>query len=232
MPRSSTRATKALPRKGTSSMTDPREIPQDEAAGQAASSEPAPEPAAHDAAQADTDDVDGQPEEAPAAEAEDDPRPREELLAALAEAERQRDEYVDHLRRERAEFENYRRRSARERLEALDRGAEQVVSGLLGVLDNFGLALGAAEASDDEGLAKGVQMVHNELLATLTNAGLEEIPGVGVEFDPEQHEAMMQVDAAEELGREVDEPVVTEVLRSGYRYKGRVLRPASVKVAR
>lgn len=217
-------------------MTDPREIPQDEAAAQAASSEPAPEPAADGAAQVAADDVDGPPApDPPAAEApaaEDDPRPREELLAALTEAERQRDEYVDHLRRERAEFENYRRRSARERLESLDRGAEQVVSGLLGVLDNFGLALGAAEASDDEGLAKGVQMVHNELLATLTNAGLEEIPGVGVEFDPEQHEAMMQVDAAEELGREVDEPVVTEVLRSGYRFKGRVLRPASVKVAR
>ena len=212
-------------------MTDPREIPQNEAAAQAASSEPAAEPATDLAAQGGADDV-GAPPPAGTPATEDDHRPRDELLAALTEAERQRDEYVDHLRRERAEFENYRRRSAKERLESLDRGAEQVVSGLLGVLDNFGLALGAAEASDDESLAKGVQMVHNELLATLTNAGLEEIPGVGVEFDPEQHEAMMQVDAAEELGREVDEPVVTEVLRSGYRFKGRVLRPASVKVAR
>ncbi len=143
--------------------------------------------------------------------------------------EAERDEYVDYLRRERAEFDNFRKRSARERLEALDRGAEKVVEGLLGVLDNFGHALSAAEASEDEGLAKGVQMVHTELLAALTNAGLEEIPGIGVEFDPEQHEAMMQVDAAEELGREVDEPVVAEVLRSGYRWRGKTLRPAMVR---
>ncbi|HVM15895.1 MAG TPA: nucleotide exchange factor GrpE [Egibacteraceae bacterium] len=209
-------------------MTEPQEIRQDEAAEQAASPEPAPEDAAGDAEEA-TVDTEGAPAEATPP---DDGRTRDELLAALAEAETQRDEYVDYLRRERAEFENYRKRSARERLETLDRGAEQIVSGLLGVLDNFSLALEAAEASDDDALAKGVQMVHNELLAALTHAGLDEIPGRGVPFDPEHHEAMMQVDATEELGREVDEPVVAEVLRRGYRFKGRVLRPASVKVAR
>ncbi|HWB72240.1 MAG TPA: nucleotide exchange factor GrpE, partial [Egibacteraceae bacterium] len=162
-------------------------------------------------------------------EAEAAGEPGEQLLrVALAEAERTRDEYLDHLRRERAEFENFRKRSTRERMDALDRGAEALVATMLKVLDNFGFALEAAEASDDDRLAKGVQMVHTEFLETLRQAGLQEVPGVGEVFNPAWHEAIAQVDADEPL----DEPVVVEVLRPGYRFKGRVLRPASVTVAR
>ena len=146
----------------------------------------------------------------------------------LAEAERQRDEYLDHLRRERAEFENFRKRATRERMDALDRGAEQVVNNLLHVLDTFGFALAAAVDHPEDQLAKGVQMVHAELISTLKQAGLEEVEGVGAHFDPTHHEAMMQVEADEP----VDDPTVVEVLRPGYRFKGRVLRPASVKVAK
>ncbi len=147
----------------------------------------------------------------------------------VAEAQRERDEYLDHLRRERAEFENFRKRANRERMDALDRGAQQVVASLLGVMDNFGFALNAARSADaDNQLAKGVEMVHAELVNVLQSAGLEEIAGVGAPFDPLHHEAMMQVEASEP----VDEPVVVEVLRPGYRFKGRVLRPASVKVAK
>ena len=164
--------------------------------------------------------VGAEPEPEPAAEVEPDP---------VAEAQRERDEYLDHLRRERAEFENFRKRANRERMDALDRGAEQVVSSLLGVLDNFGFALTAAKATDAENpLAKGVEMVHTELVTVLRNAGLEPIEAVGAPFDPMHHEAMMQVEADEP----VDEPTVVEVLRPGYRFKGRVLRPASVKVAK
>ncbi|HWH31831.1 MAG TPA: nucleotide exchange factor GrpE, partial [Egibacteraceae bacterium] len=150
----------------------------------------------------------------------------------VAAAERERDEYLDALRRERAEFENFRKRTTKERMDALDRGAEQLVAGLLSVLDSFGLALDAAGKSDDEQLAKGVELVHSQLLSTLEQAGLSQVEGVGAAFDPTIHEAMLQVEAADELGREVDEPVVVEVLRAGYRFKGRVLRPAAVKVAR
>jgi molecular chaperone GrpE len=163
---------------------------------------------------------------------ESEPRSLEELAAALVEAERTRDEFLDHLRRERAEFENFRKRTTRERMDALDRGAEALCTNLLGVLDTFGFALDAAEKSEDDQLAKGVQMVHGQLVEVLGQAGLEEVPGVGQSFDPNLHEAMLQVDAAEALGEEVDEPVVVEVLRPGYRFKNRVLRPASVKVAR
>ena len=158
-----------------------------------------------------------------------DPDGDGDLAAALAAAERSRDEYLDHLRRERAEFENYRRRATRERMDALDRGAQQLITDLLGVLDNFGFALGAAAERDaPDQLAKGVQMVHGQLLDVLHRAGLEEIDGPGSVFDPNHHEAMLQVEADEP----VDEPVVVEVLRPGYRFKGRVLRPASVKVAK
>ncbi|MPZ72512.1 MAG: nucleotide exchange factor GrpE [Nitriliruptorales bacterium] len=147
----------------------------------------------------------------------------------VAEAQRERDEYLDHLRRERAEFENFRKRATKERMDALDRGAEQVVSSLLHVLDTFGFALAAAREEDaDNQLAKGVEMVYAELVSVLKQSGLEDIEGVGSHFDPMHHEAMMQVEAHPP----VQEPTVVEVLRPGYRFKGRVLRPASVKVAK
>jgi molecular chaperone GrpE len=144
-------------------------------------------------------------------------------VAALTE---ERDTYLDLLRRERAEFENYRRRSMRERTEALDRGAEGLITQLLPVLDNFGYVLEAAKDSDD-GVAKGLRMVHAELRDVLERAGLEEVPGVDTPFDPNVHDAVMQVEGAQ---TEDGEPKVAQVLRSGYRFKGRVLRPASVAV--
>lgn len=143
----------------------------------------------------------------------------------LQEVAAQRDTYLDHLRRERAEFENFRRRSQRERMEALDRGAEGLVRQLLDVLDNFGYVLEAAKDSDDA-VAKGVRMVHDELRGILERAGLEDVPGVDAPFDPTWHDAVMQVEGE----ATDDEPVVAQVLRNGYRFKGRVLRPASVAV--
>ena len=152
-------------------------------------------------------------------------------------AERQRDDYLDQLLRSRAEFDNFRKRTARERLEALDRGAEQLVAKMLGVLDNLGFALDAAEKSEDGQLARGVQLVHAELMGVLVDAGLSEVPGKGAVFDPAVHEAVMQVDAdddeaAEAAEAESGEPVVVDVLRRGWMFKDRLLRPASVSVAR
>ena len=166
----------------------------------------------------------------PAAEPAAEPAEAVAVVAPdpLADAQRERDEYLDHLRRERAEFENFRRRANKERTDALDRGAEQVISKLLHVLDTFGFALQAARANPEDQLSKGVEMVHAELVNVLRSAGLEEVEGAGVAFDPMHHEAMMQVEAEDP----VDEPMVVEVLRPGYRFKGRVLRPASVKVAK
>ena len=165
--------------------------------------------------------------EDPGPAAEDEPVADEDEADPVEVLAAERDEYLDLLRRERAEFENFRRRANRERAEALDRGAQQVVASLLGVLDNFGFVLAAAADSEDGGLRKGVEMVHDELWRALADAGLEQVPGAGAPFDPVHHEAMLQAtpDAP------VDEPTVVEVLREGYRFKGRVLRAASVSVA-
>jgi molecular chaperone GrpE len=148
------------------------------------------------------------------------------LSTALDAVTRERDTYLDHLRRERAEFENYRRRSARELGEASARGAEALITQMLSVLDNFGYVLEAAKDHDDA-VAKGVRMVHGELRDVLARAGLEDVPGVGAPFDPTWHDAVMQVEGET---TEEGEPVVAQVLRNGYRFKGRVLRPASVAV--
>ena len=152
----------------------------------------------------------------------------DELRAALTEAERLRDEYLDQAQRGRAEYHNLKRRSDEALAAALDRGAERLLADLLGVLDNFGYVLDAIGEDDESQLAKGVRMVHAELFGALETAGLELIPGQGAAFDPTVHEALL----SEESEQPLEEPVVTEVLRRGYRFKGRTLRPASVKVAR
>lgn len=170
----------------------------------------------------------GEPEPDPGEAEPGEAEPVDPVAAAQAE----RDEYLELLRRERAEFENFRKRASKEHNEAVDRGAEQVCSELMLVLDNFGYTLQAAEQSSDDQLAKGVEMVHRQLSETLERFGLEAVPGEGATFDPTIHEAVAQVDAGEELGEAVDEPVVVEVMRPGYRFKDRLLRPASVKVAK
>jgi len=157
-----------------------------------------------------------------------DARSPEELRAALAEAERLRDEYLDQAQRGRAEYQNLRRRSDQALAAALDRGAQRLLTQLLGVLDNFGYVLDALDDDDETPLAKGVRLVHNDLSSALAAAGMEPIPGAGAVFDPGLHEALISEDSEEPL----DEPVVSEVLRRGYRFKGRTLRPASVKVSR
>lgn len=158
----------------------------------------------------------------------DVPEQPHDLQAALEQAERLRDEYLEQAQRSRAEFQNLRRRSDEQLAAALDRGAERLLSQLLGVLDNFGYVVDAAADDEETQLAKGLQMVHSELMAALEAVGLEPIAGVGSTFDPTVHDALL----SEESDSPRDEPVVTEVLRRGYRFKGRTLRPASVKVAR
>jgi molecular chaperone GrpE len=143
-----------------------------------------------------------------------------ELLRALAE----RDEYLSHLQRTQAEFDNYRKRMLRDQTAHVERAAGNLIEQLLPVLDSFELALNSA-GTDVERLRKGVELVYGEFLGALEKAGLERIEALGKPFDPEEHEAVMHV---EDDG---GEPGVRDVVRSGYRFKGRVLRPAMVKVA-
>jgi molecular chaperone GrpE len=150
-----------------------------------------------------------------------------DAAADLAAAQAEAAQYLDHLRRLQAEFDNYRKRVQRELGEAQDLGAIPVVRRLLEVLDDFELALiHATEKPDFDRFLHGVELVYAKLLDGLKAEGLERMQPEGHPFDPEQHEALMQTGEGE------DDPVVADVLRPGYTLRGRVLRPAGVRVER
>jgi len=136
-------------------------------------------------------------------------------------------ELREHLQRLQAEFDNYRKRVLREQTMAVEMAAEPVMRRLLEVLDDFELALmHAGDDVDPERLLKGVELVYAKLVDALQGEGLERIPAEGAPFDPELHEALMQT------GEGSGEPHVAEVFRQGYALRGRVIRPAGVRVER
>lgn len=153
--------------------------------------------------------------------------PPEASVEASVEAEvvAEAADYLDDLRRLKAEFENYRKRVLKEQTAIVEYATQQMVERLLPVLDNFELALMHADQTRDyEKLIHGVELVFSDLLEILKKEGLHRMEASGVAFDPERHEAVMRAD--EEEG----EHVVVEVFRPGYELKGRVIRPAMVKV--
>ncbi|MHB8827408.1 MAG: nucleotide exchange factor GrpE [Acidimicrobiales bacterium] len=140
-----------------------------------------------------------------------------------SDVERERDEYLGTLQRLQADFENYRKRVARQADDAATRAAGDLVAKLLPVLDAFDLAVAHFTAADtDEGIA--LAQARGLTLDTLAKEGLERIDEVGVLFDPTVHDAV-----AHDEG-DGESQVVEEVLRAGYRWKGAVLRPAMVRV--
>jgi molecular chaperone GrpE len=160
---------------------------------------------------------------APAADALD--LPADAVLEAdLARLTGERDEMRALAQQLQADFENYKKQMIRRQTEHLERATEGLLEQLLPVLDSFELALGALMEADDN-VRKGVELVFAELLGVLEKAGIERIDAAGRPFDPTEHEAVLQEDGD-------GEPVVSDILRTGYRLKGRVLRPAMVKVAR
>ena len=144
--------------------------------------------------------------------------------ADLATLQRERDEWLDTTRRLQADFENYRKRVVREQTALVERASEGLLEQLLPVLDNFELALQSI-GPEQEQVRKGVELVYADLIGVLERNGLERIEAVGAPFDPNEHEAVMQDDGE-------GEPVVGNVMRTGWKLKGRVLRPAMVKVIR
>jgi len=136
-------------------------------------------------------------------------------------------QYLDHLRRLQAEFDNYRKRVVKEQTDLAELGAMPVARRLLEVLDDFELALMAADETHDfEKFVKGVELVYAKLADALKAEGLERMQAEGAPFDPELHEALMQT------GDGDGEPIVVDVLHPGYTLKGRVLRHAGVRVER
>jgi molecular chaperone GrpE len=136
-------------------------------------------------------------------------------------------QYLDHLRRLQAEFDNYRKRVVKEQTELAEMGAMPVVRRLLEVLDDFELALMSAEDQPDfDRFLKGVELVYAKLIDALKAEGLERMQAEGARFDPELHEALLQTGEGE------GDPIVADVLRPGYTLRGRVLRHAGVRVER
>ncbi|HEU4354943.1 MAG TPA: nucleotide exchange factor GrpE [Actinomycetota bacterium] len=150
-----------------------------------------------------------------------------DLEDELTQVRREADEYRDHLQRLQAEFDNYRKRTLKEQTRAVELAAQPTMLRLLEVLDDFDLALVAADqTSDFDKFRKGVELVYAKLVDALKAEGLERIQAEGKPFDPVEHEALMQT------GEGDGEPHVAEVFRQGYRLKGSVIRPASVRVER
>jgi molecular chaperone GrpE len=130
----------------------------------------------------------------------------------------------DRLLRARAEFDNARRRSDRERSDYLQFAAMDLVKQLLPVLDDFERALKVETA--DRNYAKGVELIYQRLYETLKRMGLEPIETVGRKFDPNIHEAVQR-----EQTEEADDQAILEEHQKGYNFRGKLLRPAWVKVA-
>ena len=145
----------------------------------------------------------------------------EEQVAAL---EAERDEHLNDLKRVAAEFENYRKRVARDQESLVARAHERLVKELLPVLDDLERALAAAEEHEEATLEEGVRLVHRELEEALRREGLAEIATKG-HFDPHIHEALLSQPS------EQDEGAILEVVQKGYTLGDRVVRPASVVIA-
>jgi molecular chaperone GrpE len=172
----------------------------------------------------------GHQDDAAAARAEPSAEPGEEeavqIVADIDQLQRERDDLLGTSQRLQADFENYRKRVLREQTALVERATEGLLERLLPVVDSFELAIANIGGDTDvESLRKGVELVYAELLGVLERAGLEPINAQGEPFDPNVHEAVMQEDGP-------GEPRVGGVLRSGWKLKGRVLRPAMVKVTR
>jgi molecular chaperone GrpE len=174
------------------------------------------------------------PEEQPGAEREGD-AVQHDIDELLAEARKERDEYLELAQRTKADFENYRRRASREASEAERRARAGLARELVPVLDNLERALraaqidpDAAEAGDGDGagLAHGVLLVYRDLRATIERAGVETYDPVGEKFDPEWHEALSTRPA-----EGAESGTVVETVEKGYRLDGQVLRPARVVVS-
>lgn len=126
-----------------------------------------------------------------------------------------------------AEFDNFRRRTAKEQLDIIETANAKLLEKLSEVLDNFERAFAAEnKANDLEAFEKGMQLIHSQFAKTLTDAGLEQIDPIGQEFDPNCQEALMQ-----QPSEDIPEGYVVTVFQKGYRLKGKILKTAKVIVS-
>lgn len=138
--------------------------------------------------------------------------------------EQQVEDLTDRLKRSMAEFDNFRKRTEKEKSSMYIIGAREIIEKILPVVDNF--ERGLAQAPEGDAFAGGMQMIYKQLLTTLEGLGVEAIEAVGKEFDPDFHNAVMHVE-----DENAGENMVVEELQKGYTYKGFVVRHSMVKVA-
>ena len=151
-----------------------------------------------------------------------------ESPVAPAELQKQRDDYYDRLLRKQAEFDNYRKRTERERIQLSEAAAADLLGELLPVLDDLERALKADPGSEaTAAFHRGVELIHRQLLETLRKRGVKPIESLGADFDPHFHQAVSYEPAD---GRREGE--VVEEFSRGYLLGDRLLRPAMVKVAK
>lgn len=172
--------------------------------------------------------------ELPPAEADDDATPSPEQAAAgkvgavseVEELKSERDALLDRLARLQAEFDNARKRAAREQQEFREFAAADVIKNILPILDSLERALKTPLAESGE-FRNGVELIYRQFQDALQKMGVQPIPAVGQLFDPRVHDAIEMVDTTE-----VEDHHVLDELQRGYKYKDRLLRPAMVRVAR
>jgi len=151
-----------------------------------------------------------------------------EEFKALEDKAKKSDEYFDRLLRLQADFDNYKKRFEKEKIEFLKFANEGIIVEILKIMDDFERAVEAGKTKHDfDVLYKGIEMIHKDLKNFLKEEGIKEIEAEGKPFDPHEHEAMMQ----EETGAHPEDYVIEE-LQKGYTFNGRVIRPSKVKVAK
>ena len=156
------------------------------------------------------------------------PVSKKELLARLEEAEKESSENYDKYLRACAELENYKKRAAKDRENFIKYGNETLIKEILPTVDSMERALEHACNSDDfEAFVDGLRMIRDTFISVLGKQGVEEIEAIGKDFDPNFHEAMMQVEG----GKEADNTVVEE-FEKGYLLNGRLLRPSKVSISK
>ena len=148
----------------------------------------------------------------------------ETLKAQLKEEKEKSDEYYEHLKRNMAEFDNYKKRISKEKDMMYNTISADIISELLPILDNFDKALNAETL--DESYKNGMAMIYNQFNETLQKLGVEEIDALNKVFDPNFHEAVMHIED-ESFG----EKEIVEVFRKGYKIGDKIIRHAMVKVA-
>ena len=136
------------------------------------------------------------------------------------------EELTDRLTRQMAEFDNFRKRTDREKSQMYEVGAKDVIEKILPVVDNFERGLEAATGEEENPFMKGMEQIYKQLMTTLEGIGVKPIEAVGKEFDPDFHNAVMHVE-----DEEVGENIITEEFQKGYMYRESVVRHSMVKVA-